>query len=251
MDQDIDKGDSVHARGIYTTLDSLLDTRASVLQTYWPGVIEPLLLSGDYHTRLVDAFGPVSFEEFKEKYDARTAEDLKFAVMTPVLPLLRDDVKSFQYELINQGFRSTPKVFINTWPYTFSEEWGNQFVEFITGAITMPGLVKVKLFCRHPREVDTLWVDRHVHVMYDYHGIEWMEYQTKNFKKRTIAHVHLNVPALDWTGQHTHETLKQIESDEGIHPIVDLENIASIGVGLKHLFIHNFSIINPKTTPVF
>jgi len=249
--EDSDPNDSVHARGIYTTLDSLLDTRASVLETYWPGVIQELLLSGAYHSRASDTFPPVSHAEFKAKYDERKHEDLKHAVMTPVLSLIRDDVRCFQHEILVQGFRSTPRLFINTWPYQFTKEWCDEFAQFIGLGITAPHLLKVKVFCRTPEEVSTLWVNRFVNVMYDYHGMDWMNAQAKNFELQTIAHVPLFVPAIDLTGNHTHESMKELEQQEGIHPVVDLENTASPLVKLQQLFVHNFSIISPKTTPVF
>lgn len=249
--EDADPNDSVHARGIYTTLDSLLDTRASVLQTQWPGVIEPLLLDGSYHSRASDTFPPITHAEFKERYEARVAEDLKHAVMTPVLSLIREAVRCFQHELLVQGFRSTPRLFINTYPYRFTKEWCEEFANFIGPGITGPNLLKVKVFYRTPEEISTLWVNRFISVMYDYHGLDWMEAQSKNFETQTIAHVPLYVPALDLTGKHTHEDLKAIEEREGVHPIVDLENVAEPLIKLQHLFIHNFSIVSPKTTPVF
>ena len=250
-DEDADDNDSVHARGIYTTLDSLLDTRASVLETHWPGVIEPLLLDGKYHTRASDTFPPVTHAEFKAKYDQRTHEDLKHAVVTPVLSLIRDAVRCFQHEILVQGFRSTPRLFINTWPYLFTKEWCEEFAQFIGLGITGPNLLKVKVFYRTPEEVSTTWVNRFVNVMYDYHGLDWMEAQTKNFQVQTVAHVPLYIPAIDLTGQHTHESMKEMEEREGVHPIVDLENAATPLIKLQQLFVHNFSIVSPKFTPVF
>jgi hypothetical protein len=109
----------------YTTLllelDSILDTRLSLLVTKFPDRIDDILKI--YFSRATNEFdGIISYEDFNSLYRQRDRSVLKNAVMCKTILLVKDFVDTALENMIQTSVEIPPKLILNIYPYDLSAE---------------------------------------------------------------------------------------------------------------------------------
>lgn len=109
----------------YTTLllelDSILDTRLSLLSITFPDRIDDIFPI--YFNRRTNEFKDIiSLEDFNELYKNRDRSILKHAVITKSLILIKDFVNISLDNMIRTGLDIPPKLILNLYPYDLSSD---------------------------------------------------------------------------------------------------------------------------------
>lgn len=227
----MDKNIPIAPTTMMVELDALLDTRLATLFHHHPEIAEDALANG-YHRRLIDKFGTLSVEAFRELYQARTREIFQHAYTTPILQLIKDFVEKTIKKSVNSPFLTKPKIILNTYPYELSDEEAKVFVDVLYTATNGNSDISVVHFSFD--ELSPRYVKNNLNywVMYDY--MAWFEYHSVNGKisKTTIPEVTLIAPAIyfkpfEGTEEKAFEIFPELErgfkifADLSLRPISD------------------------------
>lgn len=229
-------------RGVYATLDSILDTRLATLGIHYPDRVEELLLSGKYHSRSKDAFEGIDIVEFRELYDKRDLETLYHAKRTPVLDMIKDSIRGLQQEYVVEPFRGIPKLTINTYPYNTPKEFNEAFSEGVVGFITAPDMMEIEIINKDPSTITSSWVNVYYNMMFDYDALQWSDAIGESFKEVRIPDVMVIAPALDLRGDFTPEVEAKMLEEYQIHPFRALCLEASVLFNLQLVPVKYFSL---------
>ena len=83
--------------GIFVDIDSIMDTRLTVLHSIDEDIASKQIKSGAYFTRLKDEFDYITYDMFKYIYKNRNKQHLRLATPTPMLDLIKE------YVLVKEG----------------------------------------------------------------------------------------------------------------------------------------------------
>jgi hypothetical protein len=217
---------------IFVELDALMDTRAGTLALMGNDALETCV-TAEYFKRLNDFF---KVEGFKEKYQKRDISTLKQSMVTPVLRMIKEFVKSTLLNNLNSPHVFKPEIILNIHPYTLSEQESSRFIEILASVTNMEA--DIRIVSMDNDELSAQYVRNHVSVMVMYHGIAWMDVQADagRFNKRACPDVTVICPAL----------LVKENVDMERNPFQILETITAPIIGLKFFPIEDFSmIVNP------
>ncbi len=160
----------------YTTtlieLDSILDTRFSMLSQMFPDKIDEIM--GSYFGRPTNELpGIISYEDFNHAYLNRNRSVLKNAVMTKTVLLLKDFVSTALENMIHSSLEMPPKLIINTYPYELTKEE----VKNITVALLfhIGNKVDIEIASLTHKEISPLYLEREVwsYIKFDYYN--WLD----------------------------------------------------------------------------
>ena len=102
--------------GIYINLDSLIDTRLSVLHYHSPKIFKQVVKSIDkYQSRLKDEFDYLDTELFKEMYKKRNSEMIK----EPIPTFIPEFIKSYVLTCLQEKSGEIVTMYLNVYPYKF------------------------------------------------------------------------------------------------------------------------------------
>lgn len=169
----------------YTTalieLDSILDTRFSMLSIMFPDKIDEII--GLYFGRATNELkGIISYEDFNNAYLNRDRSVLKHAVMTKVVLLLKDFVETALNNMINSSVEMPPKIIINIYPYDLSPEE----LKHITVALLfhVGNKVDIEIVYLAHQQITPLYLEREVwgYIKFDYYN--WLEDIAKTLENK-------------------------------------------------------------------
>ena len=210
--------------GIYTDLDTLMDTRLATLHRIDPSKVENVLPM--YFSRISDEFPGYNTEEFKLAYAARNEETLQHAMLTEATQILKFFAGKTLAARIGTPFRKQPKVTINMYPYVLPIETQNILITAIN--YHCKGMLDIELIYRHPEEVTPEYIRGEFAMMAMYDYCSWLDLHTENgnFRRHRIPSIKLMVPNL-LKSVEAAEMFKDVKIFEIIQntlsPIVSLE----------------------------
>lgn len=182
----------------YTTalieLDSILDTRFSMLSQMFPDQIDEVI--GLYYGRPTNELkGIISYENFNESYLNRNRSVLKHAVMTKVVLLLKDFVTTALDNMINTSVEMPPKIILNIYPYDLSsDEIKNIIVALL---FHIGNKVDIEIAYLNHKQITPIYLDSEVwsYIKFDYYN--WLDdiAETLNNKNERCPDTKLICPA--------------------------------------------------------
>jgi hypothetical protein len=182
---------------IYTTLDTLLDTRIATISRIDQEAAVKLVSCDGYYTRLIDDFTElcgIDKATFDEAYAARDVETLKQARPTNCIVALHTLVEEFTHQQVETPYVGEIEVVVNTWPYKLSgEERGEleRTMSFFTGMETQNSLVWIPLDQLTPTLIKRTYSGM---IMYDFS--EWAQIHGEALVHCMMPDVTILAPAL-------------------------------------------------------
>ena len=161
-------------KSIYVDVDSILDTRLSVLYLLSGQLAEQVTTDGSYFTRIRENFGPLSADIFQSFYDRRNKFVLKYAMPTKVISLIQLYIEDLAMDIKTAETDEEISMFINFYPYHDLEE---DEVMLVINLIKkfLPEL-HIKPIFMSREELTPSWVIDHVGCMFKYDNYRWLEY---------------------------------------------------------------------------
>ena len=157
-------------KGIYIDLDSLLDTRLSLLMNISP-VLAAIAYDDIYINRSNDVFGPMSALEFRVRYKNRDKRVLHPPLPTGIIALLETHITHLRQDDILKGGDGDVKLYLNTNPYEFSTHECSLLVGGLESKL--PNGVTVEIV--DDSELSVKWVKRNINTLILYDGIAFIE----------------------------------------------------------------------------
>jgi len=233
-------------------IDEILDTRLGTLKQHFPKVFEQYLKThvntGLYHRRRRDEFGPISYEQFREKYALRNLETLKHSLISNSELFLTGLISDAFKESVAEPMRGFPHIYINTYPYELSEDLRKAFFVTYTARLAKYfGQIPVIGFIhKNMTELTALYCHNHFKGMIMYDLNDWMNAQAENFKKTLLPHTTAITPALF---RDTAEDNEEVQSyiARGVHPLKMWEFAASKILPVTMVDVKLFSIFGHMT----
>lgn len=240
-------------RHLVVDLDALLDTRLTTLEEFLTeDELVDLLSSGQYHLRLHDAYPKAPKQTFAAAYARRGVKQLKHAVLTNVLFLLRKLVLEFFQEKINEPFRENPEVLVNFYPYDIPVDFKVDFCETLKARLTqdtdgetseLMGSLTVNWVQLEPEVLTPQYCQQHQYsLLIKYDGLQWFSAHLGSLVERPLKDLILIAPALYLEGDPNDPALQDYTRD-GINPLMALRDMANHVMTLNLIDARHFSVI--------
>jgi len=221
-------------------LDCLLDTRLAVLYRHDIKAFEKAMKS-QYPGRVIDAFSGINATEFRKLYKKRDKSDLKNALGTGFVSVIKDFTISTLQNNLDTPFRMAPVITINTYPYDLTEKELELVIMSI--ARKTKELADVTVVNISPEDLTPLYIKSMYSMvaMYDY--VEWLEIHSANgnLKKTTCPDIGLLAPELFYLDLPSKEEISKIKAT-GKSPFEAMEELVSPLIALKFMPAEFFSM---------
>lgn len=218
---------------IYMNLDSLLDTRLSLLFDFDKKLFNDLLKDGDikyYLNRITDSFGYIDNDLFKELYKKRDSKTIREPIPTHIPQL----IKSYIAESLVEHPKKRVKLFLNVYPYVLSD---NDKIKIRNGIRAIfNGYLDVEIMDVPENLISVKFVYENIGLMIMYNGLEWAEYQiaTGHLVSLRLPDVMMIAPKL--------YTTKIYKNDSVDKSFTDLEKILHAFIKVTFINVKFFSI---------
>jgi hypothetical protein len=219
-------------------LDSIFDTRLSVLYSISPDLAEQAIKSG-YLNRVSNKYPDISIEAFNERYNARTKADLKNALVTPIIKLVSDFAYTTISNSLSGPIKERPVIVLNTYPYVLSEEENKLFINLLF--TTTRTYAEIEIINLSPDDITPRYLKDNFNLVIMYNGLDWLELHAskENFKKTICPDIGLISPA---TLDHYPSDTKLVELTRmGVELFEGIEKTASPLIALSLINASNFS----------
>lgn len=212
--------DTQECIGIYTDLDTLMDTRLATLYRMDPSKVDEILPM--YFSRVSDEFPGYDTEAFKQMYAARDETTLKHAMLTEATQILKFFAGKTLVARVGTPFRKQPKVTINMFPYMLTEGVQNVLITAVN--YHCKGMLDIELVFKPPEEVTPSYIRNEFAMMAMYDYCPWLDLHAENgnFRRTRIPSVKLMVP----------NTLKSLEAAQQFADVKIYEIIQHVFSGL-------------------
>ena len=181
-------------KGVYIDLDTIFDTRLTVLKAISPEVYNLMLKTDYYDLRLFDEFDFINNKVFNTFYKQRDNEILKRSFITKAVELLALELDILVSKKVEAGVTSPTFIDLNIYPYTLTEVDKKRLINAI-GIYCLFDEVKVNFVNISPFDLSMSYISGRYGVMIMYHGSKWLDYQM-SIKKLSCSDIKLYVPAL-------------------------------------------------------
>lgn len=167
--------------GIYINLDSLIDTRLSVLHYHSPKIFKQVVKSIDkYQSRLKDEFDYLDTELFKEMYKKRNSEMIK----EPIPTFIPEFIKSYVLTCLQEKSGEIVTMYLNVYPYKFTDEEKELLKKSIF--VIYNKLIDVEILDKPDNDITVKFIHENIALMIMYNGINWLEHNLANKSLRSL-----------------------------------------------------------------
>lgn len=183
-------------KGIYLDLDTLLDTRFSLLTKINKDFIN-LYFNVDktyYDERIIDEFSYINYKLFNKIYKYRNNSLLKHSYITNIINILVAELDLLVGKKIDSGLNPKTKITLNLYPYKLNYEEIKNIKINLNKYIHSKYIIIETIYMK-PEELTLNYVDNSFNVMFMYNGIEWLDYQL-SVKRSSASDTKLYVPFL-------------------------------------------------------
>lgn len=180
---------------IYVDLDSLFDTRLSVLYTLDSQRVAELLKHG-YFGRDYDEFDGIDTEVYKKAYKERNVATIHHSSITGIPAVILYFAEQTLKARASTPFIMQPRLHLNIYPYTLPDEAIAVIIEGVR--IITKGLLDIEIIDRPLDQITPSYVKDTYAVMVMYEYWEWLEIHSlnKNFESAFCPEVTLIGPAI-------------------------------------------------------
>ena len=163
---------------IYTDLDSILDTRHSLLYYLNKDIATDVITSNKYINRKKDSFDNISMDIFRTIYRYRNKELLLIAKPTHVCGLISNLILTELKDISEDGIFN---LYLNVYPYVLTMDEQSNLVELMDRML--PDFVGIKIINSSLDDVDPDWIKANdIKTLFMYEALNWLEYQNANTK---------------------------------------------------------------------
>ena len=181
---------------IYLDLDSLFDTRLSVLKRIDHKLATTLVNAPMYDNRVFDEWPGVRNDTFLKAFIQRSIADLAEAGITRLVTLIADMVLLYPTIALAKGLYEKPVIHINTYGYDLLEEEiavvVSSFSELLKGHATVTAINKPLA------ELQPSYLKDTYTIMFMYEYWKWLEHMAEHkvFEKETCSKVIMVGPSM-------------------------------------------------------
>lgn len=163
---------------IYTDLDSILDTRHSLLYYLNKDIATDVISSNKYRSRKKDSFDNISMDIFRTIYRYRNKELLLIAKPTHICGLISNLILTELKDISEDGVFN---LYLNVYPYVLTMDEQSNLVELMDRML--PDFVGIKIINSSLDDVDPDWIKANdIKTLFMYEALNWLEYQNANTK---------------------------------------------------------------------
>ena len=163
---------------IYTDLDSILDTRHSLLYYLNKDIATDVIASNKYRNRKKDSFDNISMDIFRTIYRYRNKELLLIAKPTHICGLISNLILTELKDISEDGVFN---LYLNVYPYVLTMDEQSNLVELMDRML--PDFVGIKIINSSLDDVDPDWIKANdIKTLFMYEALNWLEYQNANTK---------------------------------------------------------------------
>lgn len=223
-------------------MDTLLDTRMGTLLSLGSDVLNHVIDTGGYYTRVEDKFPDVDPQVFKTAYENRNKDILKKSGVTQIVMMIEEYVSKIQNQNLVSPFHQIPKVVLNTYPYQLTEKEIDNFKRLLVRYTNKQAIVDV-IYLSY-EDLTPKYVKKHLSmlIMYDYH--QWLEIHAvnKNFETVTCPEVTVVGPMIYFNGPMKQSDVLLLKK-ENLTPFQSIEAVAGPLAHLTLLPVELFSFV--------
>ncbi len=181
-------------KNIYIEIDTILDTRLTLLINLDKELAIDWVNNGNYHHRKEDTYSYLSNDVFKRMYAKRDKSVIKVPFPTKMLSFILEYCLKASNEDVDSGGNGIITVFLNTYPYDLSEVEEENIVNAIH--TKLPDKIDVEII--HEELVSPKWINSNIRMLVKYDGIDWLERNVSNGKiiKNNLPNVILVIPTV-------------------------------------------------------
>lgn len=167
--------------GIYINLDSLIDTRLSIIYYHSPKMFKDIIKNiNSYQSRLKDEFENLDVELFQNMYKKRNSLMIKEPLPTHVPEL----IKSYVLTCLEEKSSEVITLYLNVYPYKFRSEEKELLKKSIFSIYK--GLIDVEILDEPDTNISVKFIHENIALMIMYNGIKWIEHNLANKKLRSL-----------------------------------------------------------------
>ena len=164
--------------GFYLDLDSLLDTRLTVMLDQASSDEQKMQTITKWPDREVDSTHFCTYADFVNAFNKRDKLTLKRSTATNASLMISEFVKETISASITNPEKSKPVIYVNTYPYVLNE---NEIKVFLSVIKTITANMSDICFISKPTLALTpAWLKSNVAIALYYNPIEWLEAHSKN-----------------------------------------------------------------------
>lgn len=226
------QGELEHS-GLLIDIDSLFDTRLSVLNAIDKTLLDKNVREA-YFKRTRDRFLGISPEDFKRRYKARTAADIKESSVSSIVNFVSQFAKATIDNIMKSPFHMKPVVILNTYPYNLTDMEVKQFMACLRHVTD--NLADITVIHKSPEELTVRYVKDYLSVVIMYHYDEWIKVQSElgNFDKLRCPEITLIAPRLIFN----EEIKGDVDDPEEVFKLT--EELISPLIGLQLFDVRDF-----------
>lgn len=187
MNNNTIKGEYI-PKSVYTDLDTIFDTRLSLLRNLNEKDVDKDIENGKYLSRISDEIGNIPYKVFRGYYDQRDKAQLINAYPTYIIQMIREHIGEALTNILNVDNEEDLRVYLNTYPYQLDEEELKLILDSLK--FTLDGLEIYPLYQNYD-ELLPSWIKEKIGYMFMYDINLWLEYHTAmgNLKPSTLMNV--------------------------------------------------------------
>lgn len=180
---------------ILVDLDSILDTRLSILTNLNPDLAATMVNDMSYQSRVMDDFKEIPYTMFRAFYMNRDKRVLKDSTPTHIIELIQDYVNEAIVSSKKRNSFDGITVYVNCYPYNLT----SVEIDNLSKALEyMIPNAAIKLISLTKDELTPKWVDENIAMLILYNGLSWLEHHNSlgNIVKHPLVEVALLTPPL-------------------------------------------------------
>lgn len=169
--------ETIEFRAVYTTLDTLLDTRLATMMIAYPDLFKQTVTSRNYFKRDLHVYlegdEMISLTFLDYLYNNRKPKILTIAPPTEAIHLCTKILVDYNMSADTKNVNNKYKILVNTYPYKLSNMDEVILMGKFNGIIS--NFADVELFYKHPDKVDfEFLLENNIHEMVVYDGFQWL-----------------------------------------------------------------------------
>lgn len=161
---------------IYTNLDSILDTRLSLIYSLNKSLFSDIVKNNlnNYQSRIMDDFNGFDNRLFKELYKKRNSKMIKDPIPNYIPQLL----KSYILNALEQKPGEVLTLYLNVYPYKMSND---EKINLETGIFNIfKGIINVEILDKPETEITVKFMHENIGLIVMYNGLDWIDHNLSN-----------------------------------------------------------------------
>jgi len=222
---------------IYIDLDSLMDTRFSMLYNIDKDLLHTIYTNKEYDIRIINQFGYITSNIFNLLFTFRNKSILNISYFTKIFAILNVEIANLKQSLQLIDISQPITIDINTYPYILDTKEKENILKVLSTLMDTTS-VSINIIYINIKQLLPSYVITEYISMIMYNGMEWFNYMlnTDKFFNNQMPNTNLIVPAL----MHNPVVLKNITAYENMFE--DIRKQSELFINLKFTPVEYFNV---------